>query len=81
MNKLVFIQGDLKSEPFTTSDVVAEYTGNSYRSIQRTIEKHLHRLQTLQGTMCIRNHTTSKRKQGWYLKRFINLMNHKKQHF
>lgn len=47
MNKLVFIQGDLKSEPFTTSDVVAEYTGNSYRSIQRTIEKHLHRLETL----------------------------------
>ena len=45
MSELVFIQGDLKSEPFTTSDVVAEYTGNSYRSIQRTIEKHLHRLE------------------------------------
>ncbi len=39
---LVFL--DNKSdEPFTTSDIIAENTGNSYRSIQRTIENQINR--------------------------------------
>ncbi len=32
-------------EPFTTSDIIAEHTGNSYRSIQRTIENQIERLE------------------------------------
>ena len=46
MKELVFLEPNcMKSEPFTTSDVIAEMTGNSYRSVQRTIEKHLNRLE------------------------------------
>lgn len=32
-------------EPFTTSDIIADCTGNSYRSVLRTIERHMERLE------------------------------------
>jgi len=41
MGKLVFLEPNrFDSEPFTTSDVIAEYAEVNYRSIQRIIEKH-----------------------------------------
>lgn len=43
MNNLVFLAPNTQ-EPFTTSDVIAEMTGNSYRSVQRIIEKQSDRL-------------------------------------
>lgn len=43
---LVFLEPNrIGSIPFTTSDVIAEKTENSYRSIQRTIERQLTRLE------------------------------------
>ena len=44
MNEIVFLYPNT-DEPFTTSEVVAERTGMSYRSVQRLIEKHLPELQ------------------------------------
>lgn len=47
MNEIVFLEPNkLDSEPFTTSDIIAEKTGNSYRSIQRIIEHHKNRLES-----------------------------------
>lgn len=43
MDNLVFLAPNTQ-EPFTTSDVIAEMTGNSYRSVQRIIEKQSDRL-------------------------------------
>ena len=41
MNQIVFLEPNrLDSEPFTTSDVIAEYAKVNYRSIQRTIERN-----------------------------------------
>lgn len=46
MNDLVFLEPNrLDAEPFTTSDVIAKWTQNSYRSIQRTIERQIARLE------------------------------------
>lgn len=45
MIEMVFLSPNIK-EPFTTSDVIAEATGNNYRSVQRIIEKQKHRLET-----------------------------------
>ena len=46
MGNLVFLESNrLDAVPFTTSDVIAEWTGNSYRSVQRIIEKQLTRLE------------------------------------
>lgn len=46
MNKLVFLEPDkIDAVPFTTSDVIAEWTQYSYRSIQRTIERQMKRLE------------------------------------
>ena len=46
MNNLVFLEPNcIKAIPFTTSDVIAERTKNSYRSIQRTIENQIKRLE------------------------------------
>ena len=46
MNDLVFLESaKLDAEPFTTSDIIAEYTKNSYRSVQRIIEKQMSRLE------------------------------------
>lgn len=46
VENIVFLEGNRKeTEPFTTSDVVAKWTGNNYRSIQRIIEKQLPRLE------------------------------------
>jgi len=42
--ELVFL-GRRTDEPYTTSDIIAEHTGNSYRSIQRTIERQMQRLE------------------------------------
>ena len=40
MKDIVFLQPNkIDSEPFTTSDVIAEWTGNNYRSVQRIIER------------------------------------------
>lgn len=46
MNGLVFLdpKHPAKVEPFTTSDIIAEHTKHSYRSIQRTIENHIEQL-------------------------------------
>lgn len=44
MNELVFIESKTQ-EPFTTSDIIAEYTGNNYRSVQRIIENQMERLE------------------------------------
>ncbi len=44
MDNMVFLSPNT-GEPFTTSDVIAEATGNSYRSIQRIIEKQSERLE------------------------------------
>ena len=47
MPDLVFINPKGKDmEPYTTSDIVAEMTGNSYRSVQRIIETQIKRLET-----------------------------------
>lgn len=47
MSDLVFLEPNkIDSEPFTTSDIIAERTGNSYRSIQRIIERHKSRLES-----------------------------------
>ena len=47
MNELVFLEPNkIDSEPFTTSDIVAQMTGNHYRSVQRIIEKQIVRLET-----------------------------------
>ncbi|QEY33842.1 hypothetical protein FL966_01605 [Caproiciproducens galactitolivorans] len=47
MNDLVFLEPDkIGAEPFTTSDVIAEFTGNNYRSVQRIIEKQIDALKT-----------------------------------
>lgn len=41
MNELVFLEpNSMKSEPFTTSEVIAEFAEVSYRSVQRLIEKY-----------------------------------------
>jgi len=46
MGDLVFLEpNSIKAVPFTTSDVIAEYAKIDYRSVQRTIEKHLKRLE------------------------------------
>lgn len=46
MNDLVFLEPNrLDAEPFTTSDIIAEHTRHSYRSIQRTIERQTKRLE------------------------------------
>jgi len=46
MNNLVFLEPNcIKAVPFTTSDIIAERTNNSYRSIQRTIENQINRLE------------------------------------
>jgi len=46
MGDLVFLEpNSIKAVPFTTSDVIAEYARIDYRSVQRTIEKHLRRLE------------------------------------
>lgn len=43
---LVFLhQAGIKTELFTTSDIIAEHTGHSYRSIHRTIENQVERLE------------------------------------
>ena len=44
MNSIVFLVPNTQ-EPYTTSDVIAEMTGNSYRSVQRIIEKQQARLE------------------------------------
>ena len=45
MKDIVFLElNKIDSEPFTTSDVIAEWTGNNYRSVQRIIEKQSERL-------------------------------------
>ena len=35
----------IKTELYTTSDIIAEHTGHTYRSIQRTIENQMERLE------------------------------------
>lgn len=46
MTDLVFLEPHkIDAVPFTTSDVIAESTKISYRSIQRTIERQSHRLE------------------------------------
>ena len=39
---LVFLH---QTEPYTTSDIIAEYAGHSYRSVQRIIENQMERLE------------------------------------
>ena len=47
MDSLVFLEPNkIGAEPFTTSDVVAQQTSNSYRSVQRIIEKQIKALET-----------------------------------
>ena len=46
MSELVFLTDGKHPEPYTTSDIIAEMTGNSYRSIQRIIETQKERLET-----------------------------------
>lgn len=47
MNEFVFLEPNkIGAEPFTTSDVIAEFTGNNYRSVQRIIEKQIDALKT-----------------------------------
>jgi len=48
MNELVFLEPNkIDAVPFTTSDVIAEYAGIAYRSVQKTIETHRMRLESL----------------------------------
>lgn len=47
MDSLVFLEPNkIGAEPFTTSDIIAGQTGNSYRSVQRTIENQMKALET-----------------------------------
>lgn len=45
MTDIVYLAPNTK-EPFTTSDIIASVTGNSYRSVQRMVEKQKKRLET-----------------------------------
>lgn len=46
MSTLVFLEPNkIDAVPFTTSDVIAQWTQNGYRSIQRTIERQITRLE------------------------------------
>ena len=45
MQELVFMPKSKNEEPFTTSDIIAEYAKVNYRSAQKTIEKHMARLE------------------------------------
>lgn len=46
MSDLVFLEPNrLDAVPFTTSDIIAEYAGIGYRSVQRIIETHKSRLE------------------------------------
>lgn len=46
MDKLVFLEPDkIDNEPFTTSDIIAEHAGINYRSVQRTVENQIVRLE------------------------------------
>jgi phage regulator Rha-like protein len=46
MSNLVFLEPNkIDAIPFTTSDVIAEYAGIDYRSVQRIIETHRARLE------------------------------------
>ncbi|HGF8005529.1 hypothetical protein NE248_08105 [Enterococcus durans] len=41
MKDLVFLQSDnLNNDPFTTDEVIAEYSGNSRESVTRLIRKY-----------------------------------------
>ena len=46
MNDLVFIESKKNPEPFTTSDVIAEYAGVRHHAIQQMISKHEAALKT-----------------------------------
>jgi phage regulator Rha-like protein len=47
LDNLVFLEpSKIDAIPFTTSDIIAEKTGNNYRSVQRTIENQMKRLST-----------------------------------
>ena len=47
MDNLVFLEPNkIGAEPFTTSDIIAGQTGNSYRSVQRTIENQMKAFET-----------------------------------
>lgn len=51
MNKLVFLESDnMKEEPFTTDEIIAEYSGNSRSSVTRLIRVHKKRLEEF-GTL------------------------------
>lgn len=46
MTSIVFLEPNrIDAEPFTTSDIIAEHTRHSYRSVQRTIENQMERLE------------------------------------
>lgn len=70
MNELVFIESKTQ-EPFTTSDVIAEYTNNNYRSVQKIIEKQKSRLEAfglVRFKMTPVKHTSgTKNKKVYYL--------------
>lgn len=71
-NQLVFLEpSKTNPQPFTTSDIIAEYTKNSYRSIQRTIERQITRLEKFGQ---VRFEITSVRyKRGTNLKKVYQL--------
>ena len=46
MNELVFLESNnINEEPFTTDEIIAEYSGNSRSSVTRLIRVHKKRLE------------------------------------
>lgn len=48
MENLVFVH-DMKSEPYTTSDIVSEYSGVSYKRVRELITRHFNDFEQLGG--------------------------------
>ena len=72
MSELVFLTDGKNPEPYTTSDIIAEMTGNSYRSIQRIIETQKERLETF-GVMRFEITLPSKGSKGGRPKKVYHL--------
>ena len=54
MNELVFLEPNrLGAIPFTTSDVIADFTGNSYRSIQNMTAEEISEVAKAQNRISV----------------------------
>lgn len=67
MNNIVFIENRIsKTEPFTTSEVIAEYTGIEHRKLKTVIHNHLNDFETLGLSTPYKAESTGGRRQIIY---------------